>query len=259
MTVTPDPCPAFQIVNPDGSAPILFLCDHACRALPAGYGTLGLDPAELWRHIAWDIGALDVAQDLARRFDAPLVHSTWSRLLIDCNRAPHSGSFIWTESDGTAVPGNADLTPEERARRQTLYYDPYHQAIEDQLARFRARGVVPAVISVHSFTPVMNGLRRPWHIGILWDRDPRIAVPLMDALRQPGDIVVGDNQPYSARDHNGDTVERHAHSQGLPNVLIEIRQDLIDTHHGAADWADRIARALLLVLGPAPLFAIARY
>jgi predicted N-formylglutamate amidohydrolase len=241
----PPPC---QIVNAAGAAPILLVCDHASRALPAAYGRLGLDEAELWRHIAWDIGAADVAGRLARLLDATAVLSGCSRLLVDCNRAADDPTLICRVSDGTVVPGNRALDETEVARRIRLYHEPYHAAVAGELARLAARGAAPALISIHSFTPVMKGLARPWHVGILWDRDGRIPLPLLRVLGEDPTLVVGDNEPYSGRGNVGYTTRRHAEPAGLPHVLIEIRQDLIDTHHGAEAWANRLAAALRQVL-----------
>ena len=252
----PANCP-FEIANPDGRAPLLLVCDHASRALPPAYGTLGLDEAELWRHIAWDIGAADVTRRLAQLLDAPAVLSGYSRLLVDCNRAGDDPTLVCRVSDGTVVPGNRSFDAAELARRMALAHAPYHAAVEAAMARLRARAAAPALINIHSFTPVMKGVERPWHIGVLWDQDGRIAVPLMQVLREDTDLVVGDNEPYSGRSNVGYTCRRHAEAAGLPNVLIELRQDLIDTRHGAEAWAGRLAAALRRVLAEAAPFAAA--
>ena len=251
--------PAFEIVNPEGRAPFLLICDHASKTLPRALGTLGLEVRLLEQHIAWDIGASDAARWLSRRFDAPLVRAGYSRLAIDLNRALDDPTSIAQESDGVDIPGNRKLTAVARAARADALFRPYHGAIDAALGRFRARGAVPALISIHSFTPVMNGFARPWHFGVLWDRDPRIAVPLIENLRREPGAVIGDNEPYSARDPHGFSAAHHAGSHGYPHIEIEIRQDLIDTPARAAVWAERLARALGPILADPELYRVERF
>jgi predicted N-formylglutamate amidohydrolase len=260
MNAAPDAAASpYELVNPQGRARLLLVCDHASRELPAEYGTLGLDKAELWRHIACDIGAADVTRRLAELLDAPALLAGYSRLLVDCNRSPDDPTFICAISDGTAIPGNSDIGADEVARRRARYFTPYHAAIDEQLRlRSAAAGAAPALIAIHSFTPVMNGFERPWHAGVLWDRDGRIALPLIKMLAADTAIVVGDNEPYSGRGFSGYTTRRHAESVGLPSVLIEIRQNLIDTQPGVLAWADRLAAALGLVLPGVGAAAVAK-
>lgn len=255
-----DDPPPYELVNPEGKAPVLFLCDHASRAIPAALDDLGLDETALCRHIAWDIGAIEVAQLLAARFDAPLAHAGYSRLVIDPNRDPEDPTSIVELSDGVVIPGNRGLGPAEvRARRQACF-EPYHEMVEATLEGFRRRGVAPAVISVHSFTPVFKGFERPWHYGVLWNQDPRLALPLIEALGRDNNVLVGDNQPYSGKEEYGYSVQVHAERHGLPHVLLELRQDLVDTHHGAADWARRAGDALAHCLArDEGLFRVVRY
>jgi predicted N-formylglutamate amidohydrolase len=250
----PEDPPVFEIVNPDGAAPVLLVCDHASRTVPHSLGRLGLDDALLMRHIGWDIGAAEVTRGLAARFDAPAVLAGYSRLVVDCNRRLEDPSAMPEVSDGVAVPGNRALSAEARHCRIEEIYRPYHEGIAAQLARFAAQGRTPAVLSIHSFTPVMNGFVRPWHIGILWDADPRIAVPLLANLRAHADLVVGDNEPYSAKQPVGHTVRAHAVPAGLPHVAVEIRQDLIDTASGARHWAELLAAALDPILAAPDLY-----
>lgn len=247
-----EPAP-YEYVNPEGKAPVLLLCDHASNFMPRAFGGLGLDEGQLARHIALDIGAAEVTRDLARRLDAPAVLSRFSRLIVDPNRIVDDPTLIPQIADGTVVPGNRDLSPEARAERIATFHRPYHAEIERKLDRMIARGPLPAIVSMHSFTPVMKGFERPWEIGILWNRDPRLPLPVMAKLRAQG-LTVGDNEPYSGRDHHGHTLHTHAEPRGLANVLIEVRQDLIDTHHGAAEWAERLGRVLAEALADPELY-----
>jgi predicted N-formylglutamate amidohydrolase len=254
-----DLAPPVELINADSISPFLLVCDHASRALPAAYGTLGLEESELWRHIAWDIGAADVTRRLATALAAPAILSGSSRLLVDCNRATDDPTFICQVSDGTVIPGNRNLAPEEIRHRIRSYYEPYHQTITAEVARLSGQVAAPALVSIHSFTPVMRGVQRPWHVGILWDQDPRLAEPLLRLLGEDAALVVGDNQPYTARSTVGDTMQRHGAATGLPQVLIELRQDLVDTHHGAEAWADRLATVLRRLLAEHGPFAVERF
>lgn len=234
--LTPDDPPPVEIFNDTAPAPLLLVCDHAARLVPRRLGRLGLDETAFGRHIAWDIGAAEVARRLAARLSAPLALSVYSRLVVDTNRRPGDPTAIPEESDGTPVPGNRGLTAVDRIARIVAMHEPYHAAIAARLAALRGRGIVPVLLSIHSFTPTFQGFARPWQIGVLWNRDGRLARPLMDRLAAAG-IVVGDNQPYSGQDRHGYTMPRHAEEAGLPHALIEIRQDLIDTPSGAELWA----------------------
>jgi predicted N-formylglutamate amidohydrolase len=230
---------------------LILVCDHAGNALPSAYGTLGLPPAELERHIAYDIGARGVTERLAARLGAPAVLTHFSRLLIDCNRGEDDPTLVMRLSDGSIVPGNRTLASAERENRIARYYAPYHAAISTLIDRALAAGCVPALLSVHSFTPVWRERPRPWHAAVLWDRDPRLAVPLLAALRVDPALVVGDNEPYHGA-LAGDCMWRHGTRRGLPHALIEIRQDLIATPEGQAAWAERLATAMQGILaGPA--------
>jgi len=257
--LTPSDPPPVEHVDREGKTPVLLTCDHASRRVPRALDNLGLDEAKLSLHIGWDIGAAAVTRDLAARLDAPAVLAGYSRLVIDCNRNIEDPTSIPRVSDGIEVPGNRDLTAEQRTQRVEAIFRPYHGAIEAALDRFAARGVHPAVFSVHSFTPTMNGFNRPWHIGILWDKDPRIPVPLMAALRREKGLVVGDNEPYSAREPAGHSVRTHAMSRGLPHVAVEIRQDLLAEHSGQREWAERLHRLLLPILEDPGLYRVKHY
>ncbi len=241
-----EPAPA-EVVNSEAAAPVLLVCDHASNAIPRALAALGLDETHLWRHIAYDIGVAEVTRQLSRRIGATAVLCGFSRLVIDPNRDPGAPSSIPDFVDGVAVPGNRDLSEAERRGRIERFFAPYHQAIADRLAGMMARGPAPAVISVHSFTPVMDGVERPWQVSALWDQDPRLPLPFMATLRSLG-FAVGDNEPYSGRDFHGYTLQRHADAQGLANLLIEIRQDLIDTPDGVEEWSEVLSGALRDIL-----------
>jgi len=231
MTLLP-----FESIRSAGAAagPI-FLCDHAANALPGAYGTLGLSRPQLAAHIAFDIGAGEVTRTLAGLFGAPAVLARWSRLLIDLNRGEDDPTLVVKLSDGSVIPGNRDAGPAEVARRDAAYYAPYHRAIEEEIARARE---CPALVSIHSFTPAWKGRQRPWEVGVLWDRDDRLAKPLMEKLVAAG-FAVGDNEPYSGELEN-DCLYRHGTMNGLPHVLIEVRQDLIGDDRAAREFAKRL-------------------
>ena len=233
----PDDPPAYDIVNPRGALPMVLLCDHASNRVPEALDNLGLTDEALERHIAWDIGAAEITRLMARRFDAPAVLAGYSRLVIDCNRRPGDEESIARVSDGTEVPGNRDLSPRDAADRAEACFWPYHEAAAAVIDGVEARGVTPAVVMMHSFTPVMGAGERPWHVGVMWDRDGRMALPLMERLRARGDLCVGDNEPYSASLPVGYTMPAHASRRGLANVQIEIRQDLIGDEDGIERWA----------------------
>jgi predicted N-formylglutamate amidohydrolase len=248
-----DPAPA-TILNAAGASNMVLVCDHGGGAIPASLRGLGLDPAQLARHIAWDIGAAAVARRLSELLDAPAVLGNYSRLVIDLNRPLDDLTLIREISDGVVVPGNRHLSATDIDRRVAAIFKPYHDAVAAAVERARARVAAPAVVSVHSFTPVMKGAERPWHIGVLYGPDQRMSAPLIEALAQNTDICVGANKPYSGYDLWGQTIETHALPAGLPNVLLEIRQDLIDTRHGAARWAGLLSEGLRAVLGRPDLY-----
>ncbi len=248
------PYPDTPVEHVDGrpECGVLLLCDHASNALPAAYGDLGLAEAEFGRHIAYDIGAATATRRMAVLLGAPALLSTYSRLLIDPNRGARDPTLVMRLSDGAIVPGNARIDAAEVARRRAAYYQPYRDAIDAALDRMTATGTVPAIVSMHSFTPSMKGRARPWHVGLLWDDDDRLAHPLLDALAaepdlQPAVEKVGDNEPYDGA-LPGDTMDTHATRRGLANVLVEVRQDLMDTDAKAAAWGERLARLLTPIL-----------
>jgi predicted N-formylglutamate amidohydrolase len=250
--------PPFTVINPDARADILLVCDHAAAAVPASLGRLGLGEADLARHIGWDIGAAAVTRALAERLSVPAVLSGYSRLVIDCNRGLDDPTSILAISDALPVPGNRSLSEADRLARAEACFWPYQRAVGAMLRRALAMGATPAVVSIHSFTPRFKGYDRPWQIGILWDRDPRVAVPLIAGLALRG-LNVGDNQPYSGRDPEGFTMLHHAVPRGLPHVLIELRQDEIDTEAGALCFADYLDNALKPILADGQLYRPAFY
>ena len=239
-----DDPPPFVILHEHGAAPALVICDHASRAFPRGMKRLGLPELPSWQHIAWDIGAGELARGLANALDAPAVLAGYSRLIVDCNRKPEDPEAFRLESDGWVVPGNASLGELERRTRLACFFDPYHEAIAAMLAGFRRRGVVPMVVSVHTFTPEMAGTARPWHIGVLWDKDESSARRLIAGLRQVEGLVVGDNQPYSGKHPSDYTIDHHAEQAGLPHVCIEVRQDTLESPAGVERWVRLLGRLL---------------
>jgi predicted N-formylglutamate amidohydrolase len=230
---------AFERLRPHAGSRggLIFVCDHASRALPEGYGTLGLDGGAFATHIASDIGAAGVTRALAEAYGAPAILARWSRLLIDLNRGPDDPTLVMKLSDGKIIPGNRNADGAEVAHRLATFHKPYHDVIEAEIAQARADGIVPVLISVHSFTPVWKNFRRPWEVGVLWDRDGRLAKPLIAALARAG-FAVGDNEPYSGELEN-DCMYVHGTMHGLPHVLIEIRQDLIAAPEQARSFAAR--------------------
>ena len=256
----PDDPPPFTVVNPNGRAPVVLVCDHASNAIPARLNQLGLGPADLARHIAWDIGAARVSQRLAERLDAPAVLGGFSRLVIDCNRPPGSPTSIAEVSDGTHIPGNKKISDLDVETRVNNIFLPYHHTITRMLAqRWRhGCGQAPALIAIHSFTPVMSGFHRPWHLGVLWNRDPRLALPLLERFQADPELCVGDNQPYSGREV-GFTMDTHGGAAGLSHVEIEIRQDLLADAIDCECWAARIGEMLEVVLQDPALYAVRHY
>ena len=243
--------PPFEVVNGDLDSNTLIVCDHASRHVPPELDDLGLDDAALRRHIAWDIGAADVTRRLASLLRCPAVLCGTSRLVIDCNRPHDDPTSIPPVSDGVVVPGNRNVGGEERQRRIDAYFWPYQREVERRLNLMLAAGTVPAVVSVHSFTPVYDGFERPWHVALLSNRDRRLTDPVLQALVQDPSLTVGDNEPYTGFDSAAYAIHVYGIGMGLPHVVFEVRQDLIDTHHGAEAWAHRLAAVLRPVLGDA--------
>jgi predicted N-formylglutamate amidohydrolase len=254
--LTADEPAAFELIR--GARPVILVCDHASNRLPRLLNELGLATELLSRHIAWDIGARAVTVALAEMLDASAVLGCYSRLVVDLNRALTDSSAFPAISDGELIPGNLSLSALERERRARAIYDPYHRTIDDLLAEHSIDGRVPAFIGVHSFTPLFHGTRRPWQVGVLWDRDPRLALPLLAALRAEPGLVVGDNEPYSGRHPADYSMDHHAERTGLAHLSIEIRQDLIEHRAGQAEWSERLARHLQAILAESSIYRTLR-
>ncbi len=234
----------FEIVDGARAGKMLIVADHAKRDMPDEYGRLGLPPAEFDRHIAYDIGVEMVTRRLCELTGAPAVLGGFSRLLIDPNRGEDDPTLIRQIYDGAVVPGNYPMSEAERERRLDSYFRPYHDAVGAMMASVAERsGCAPFIVSVHSFTPSMQGRPRPWQVGILWDSDDRAVRPMIRMLSADAALTVGDNEPYDGA-LRGDTMFRHAIVNGYAHVLIEIRQDLIGDRAGADEWAARLAPML---------------
>jgi len=233
-----------RILNGTGVSPYVLLCEHSSRFIPEEYKDLGLAAEDLTRHIAWDIGAANVAEALSALLDAPLVMAGYSRLLIDLNRPVGSATSIPEISESTVIPGNISLTPKERARRVALYFEPYQLAVRQLLDARRDAVRATTVVGVHSFTPVYKGVARPWHAGILHRYSNRFGHNLAQALGGPAKFIA-ENEPYQIEDDSDYTVPVHGEARGLDAALVEIRQDLITHRDDAASWAARLAAALV--------------
>jgi len=233
----------FDYLNQEAASPLLLICDHASNKVPPHLGTLGLEEEYFEQHIAYDIGAAAVTKGLSQRLDMSCVLAGYSRLAIDLNRPLGHPESIPEVSDRVIVPGNAKLTETEKQDRARPLFEPYHDAINEALAHIWNRGTPPALFSIHSFTPHYGEEIRPWDVGVLWNRDPRIAVPLIDRLKQTG-MNVGDNLPYSGRDQLAFTIDMHGTAAGIANCAIEIRQDHVADEAGIEKWTNILETAL---------------
>lgn len=241
-----EPSP-FYVVNPLAESPVLLVCDHASCRFPKSLGQLGLDPFASRCHLAIDIGAGSLTERLAVELGVTAVIAQYSRLVVDCNRQLMDPGAFLEYGDGILVPGNRNLSQAEKDRRADAIYWPYHHAIDRQLQRLRAVGPPPAFISIHSFTPVLNGVSRDVQMGVLWDKDPRLSDIFIDEFRAAG-YLTGDNEPYSGRAPQDFTIDHHAEEAGLPHVGIEVRQDLIDDLAGL----DEVAPVMRQIVGSIP-------
>lgn len=233
-----------QVFNRAGAGPVVLAADHASNRIPQRYWTLGLAPHQRLMHIAWDPGALAVALRLSEALDAPLVASTVSRLMVDCNRAPDAADLIPTLSERTEIPGNSAVSEEERRRRIARYHAPYHAALEEVLEVRRQAGQPTALVTIHSFTPVYRDVARPWPIGLIPGADEGLARRLAAALMAQGIGPVGWNEPYAGRLGVTYTLEHHGDDRALPCVMIELRQDGVLETDDIARWAAVLAEGL---------------
>ncbi len=242
--------PAFTLLRPGGAGAFVLVCDHASNYVPPELGDLGLTAGELTRHIAWDIGAAGVTAALSSMLDAPAILSGASRLVVDCNRQLTAASLIPEVSDGTQVPGNLHLTESARAARIDSWFRPYHDAVESVLRERETRGIESILISIHSMTPSLGGIPRPWTIALSSHEDRRLADPVLAALRRQegmdagGRSVVGDNEPYDLDPDVDFSTPFHAMRRGWRHLQVEFRQDQVATAATQRDWAARFGRAL---------------
>lgn len=252
--IGPGDAPPFMTYNDHGESSVVLVADHASPFFPASMNQLGLADWVVERHVACDLGSDKLARFLADELNAQAVLAGFSRLIVDPNRKLEDPTAFPEISDGIAIPGNIGLDDEQKALRVQSFFKPYHDAITKKLDIFEQKGVVPVVISVHTCTPVFDRVVRPWHIGIMWDTDPRIAVPLIDHFNQIEEICIGDNEPYSGRHPHDFTIDYHAEPAGLPHVGIEVRQDLVGDAEGARKWAAILAGGLRDILAENDLY-----
>lgn len=247
MNLEKDEPAAFEVVNPDGESEVLLIADHASNRIPRCLDGLGLNADALASHIAWDAGTEMVARHLSSLLDAPLVLSNYSRLVIDCNRAPDSPQSILVSSDGIAIPVNRTLDNAQIASRRRQLFEPYHLAIKRVLDERKPS--IRAVLSLHSFTPMLQDQHRPWSIGVCYGRDRRLAHVMLPILAGMGIGPIGDNEPYSIEDGIDYSLPFHAASRGLPHVMLEIRRDKIEDGTDAVTMAEWLGKAWQ-VIGP---------
>jgi predicted N-formylglutamate amidohydrolase len=234
----------FTVRNENGSSPFLIVADHAGNSIPRALGRLGVPDSECERHIAWDIGIAAVCNLVADALDATLVQQNYSRLVIDCNRMPGSETSIPEISELTRIPGNMGLSESRKAARVREIFRPYHDRIETEIDRRLQASRPLALIAMHSFTPVFEGASRPWHVGVLYNRNSRFSHFLLAVLKRQEGLVVGDNEPYSVTDESDYTIPVHGEQRGQHHVAIEIRQDLIADDKGHRAWGRLLARLL---------------
>ena len=236
----------YQIFNQNCNSKFLLLCDHASNRIPDSVSKthLGLTNSERRRHIAYDIGAKETAIQLANEINAPLIYTDYSRLVIDPNRSKRDPTSIMQIYDGSIIPGNLRLSKAQIKYRCEQFYDPYHDAIKKKLKEQKEKKLPVCIVSIHSFTPKLNLQKpRPWHIGILWDRDRRMSNLIIQDLKNNKELCIGENKPYSGN-LVGDTLFQHGTSNNIPHVLIELRNDLIDTKLGQKKWAKLLSATL---------------
>jgi predicted N-formylglutamate amidohydrolase len=242
--------PPFEVINHDGSAPLLIACDHAANRIPVSLCGLGLAREHLEKHIAYDIGAKQVSTRLAEMFDAPLLSAAYSRLVIDLNRHLDDASLVVDNSDNVVIPGNQGLSDVDMTRRIDQFFHPYHNQYAEMAGRLAQSHPRSLILSVHSFTPTYEGRSRPWHYGVLWEESHcDVARAVMSNFAKIDDLVVGDNKPYHASDPQGYAQVIHAAQKGLKMILIEIRQDLVTDPQGQAQTAETIFKVVSPLVG----------
>jgi predicted N-formylglutamate amidohydrolase len=242
--LAPDEPAALRVEQTDGTSAFLLTCDHASRRIPRALGTLGLSEAELATHIAWDIGAANVARYLADELGATLVLQNYSRLVIDCNRPNTAPDSIPVKSEATRIPGNENLAEAQIAARRAEIFAPYHDGLRAIIDQRLSEQRPTLLVAIHSFTPSYHGVARPWHVGLMHRRDTHLAPTLFKLLCQDHGLRVGDNEPYAITDQTDYSLPVHGEARGLPHVGIEIRQDLVGEECGQKTWAERLARLL---------------
>jgi predicted N-formylglutamate amidohydrolase len=237
-----------KVLRPGAAGPFVIFCDHASNHIPDELDGLGLPDSELTRHIAWDIGAAAITEELSKRFDSPAILCGTSRLVIDCNRQLNALDLIPEVSDATPIPGNRNLDERAREQRIAKWFTPYHAAIEEILVAREERGIGSIALSIHSMTASLAGIARPWQIALSSYTDRSLVDPLLTALRRPGDVTVGDNQPYDLDPAVDYSTPFHALRRNLRHLQVEFRQDEVADEPGQSRWAARFATALSVIL-----------
>jgi predicted N-formylglutamate amidohydrolase len=245
MPAHADEWPApIEVLNEQGDSPLVLICEHASNHIPSEYNGLGLRPSDLMRHIAWDIGAANVTRGLAKRLNATAFLANYSRLLVDLNRPLHASSCMPARSEDTEIPGNMAIDHAERERRIRKMFTPFHDCIAEHLDKRQRAGTVRSLVTIHSFTPIYLGQKRPWHVGVLFDKAQDLGHAIMDRLKSDLTLNVGANVPYDVSPDDDYAVPIHGDNRNIPAVLIEIRNDLITDPADADRWAARLATIL---------------
>jgi len=242
LLASDEPAP-FVVMNPNASKSVLLVCDHASRRFPKSLGTLGIDPVARRCHLAIDIGAGALTESIAENIGVTAVLCQYSRLIIDCNRQLMDPGAFLEFGDGVVIKGNRNLHAHEKKLREQEIYWPYHGAIDTQIERHYVPDMAPVFVSIHSFTPVLNGESRAFEMGVLWDKDRITAEIFINDFRQAG-YNVGDNEPYSGKALQDFTIDHHAESIGIPHIGIEIRQDLIADEEGVCKISDLMSHII---------------
>lgn len=242
--LAPHEPPPLEVVNAQGSSDFFLICEHAGNRIPESLGDMGLSEEDRQRHIAWDIGARAVALELSKMLDAPLYMQRYSRLVCDCNRRPDVPSFAPEKSEATIVPANQNLSEADREARAKEIFWPFHNAVTEALDARDAAGRATRLVTVHSFTPVFHGEKRPWEIGVLFNRDRDFAPHIYEWLTTNTDRVIGSNEPYAVGDDSDYAIPVHGEKRGIPCVEFEVRNDLIADPANAPRWAGYLRDAV---------------